>query len=88
MTYIRGVNKMSEKARKLNFMIKNDLVRELEELVPLGKRSQVVNEAIMKELLAIRRQKLTQRLLALREKSPSLTTEEIVSILKEDRRRR
>jgi hypothetical protein len=79
---------MSEKARKLNFMIRDDLAKELEELVPPGKRSKVVNEAILKELTAIRRQKLTQRLLAVREKSPSLSTEEIVSTLKQDRRRR
>ena len=87
MTYKKGVSEMPEKAKKLNFMIKNDLVRELEELVPPGKRSKVVNEAIMKELMAIRRQKLTQRLLAIREKSPTLSTEEIVSVLKEDRKR-
>jgi len=79
---------MPEKAKKLNFMIKNDLVRELEELVPPGKRSKVVNEAIMKELMVIRRQKLTEKLLAIRQKSPSLSTEEIVATLKEDRRKR
>jgi hypothetical protein len=79
---------MPEKAKKLNFMIKNDLVRELEELIPPGKRSKVVNEAIMKELMVIRRQKLTEKLLAIRQKSPSLSTEEIVATLKEDRRRR
>ena len=79
---------MPEKAKKLNFMIKNDLVRELEELIPPGKRSKVVNEAIMKELMVIRRQKLTEKLLAIRQKSPSLSKKEIVTTLKEDRRRR
>ena len=79
---------MAQKTKKLNFMIQNDLVRELEELVPAGKRSKVVNEAIMKELTAIRRQKLTEKLLTIRQKSPSLSTDEIVTTLKEDWRRR
>jgi hypothetical protein len=42
----------------------------------------------MKKSMAIRRQKLTEKLLALRQKSPSLSTEEIVATLKEGRRRR
>jgi hypothetical protein len=42
----------------------------------------------MKKSMVIRRQKLTEKLLALRQKSPSLSTEEIVATLKEGRRRR
>ncbi len=78
---------MAQKTKKLNFMIKNELVMELEELVPPGRRSKVVNEAIMKELMALKRQKLTEKLLAIKQKSPSLSTDEIVAALKEDRRR-
>ena len=79
---------MAQKTKKLNFMIKNELVMELEELVPPGRRSKVVNEAIMKELMALKRQRLTERLLAIKQKSPSLSTDEIVAVLKEDRRKR
>ena len=79
---------MAQKTKKLNFMIKNELVMELEELVPSGRRSKVVNEAIMKELMALKRQRLTERLLAIKQKSPSLSTDEIVAVLKEDRRKR
>jgi hypothetical protein len=79
---------MVQKTKKLNFMIKNELVMELEELVPPGRRSKVVNEAIMKELMALKRQKLTEKLLAIKQKSPSLSTDEMVAALKEDRRRR
>jgi len=79
---------MTQKTKKLNFMIKNELVMELEELVPSGKRSKVVNEAIMKELMALKRQRLTERLLAIKQKSPSLSTDEMVAVLKEDRRKR
>jgi hypothetical protein len=78
---------MAQKTKKLNFMIKNELVMELEELVPPGRRSKVVNEAIMKELMALKRQKLTEKLLAIKQKSPSLSTDEIMATLKEDRRR-
>lgn len=79
---------MAQKTKKLNFMIKNELVMELEELVPPGRRSKVVNEAIMKELMALKRQKLTEKLLVIKQKSPSLSTDEIVATLKEDRRNR
>ena len=79
---------MRDAARKLNFMIKSDIARDLEELVPPGERSRVVNAALERELLAIRRRKLTERLRALREKSPPLSTEKIVSALRRDRERR
>ncbi|MBM4306013.1 MAG: hypothetical protein FJ115_03400 [Deltaproteobacteria bacterium] len=79
---------MVQKTKKLNFMINHELVMELEELVPPGRRSKVVNEAIMKELMSLKRQKLTEKLLAVKQKSPALSTEEIVAALKEDRRRR
>ena len=79
---------MAQAAKKLNFMIRNDIARELAELVPPGERSRVVNAALERELLAIRRRKLTERLRALREKSPPLSTEKIVSALRRDRERR
>jgi hypothetical protein len=79
---------MAQKTKKLNFMIKNELVMELEELVPPGRRSKIVNEAIMKELITLKRQKLTEKLLVIKQKSPSLSTDEIVAALKEDRRNR
>jgi hypothetical protein len=78
---------MAQMTKKLNFMIKNELAMELEELVPPGKRSKVVNDAIMKELMMIRRQKLTERLLKIKQKSPPLSIDQIVAAVKEDRRR-
>jgi len=74
-------------ARKLNFMIKDDIARELEALVPPGERSKIVNEALARELLSIRRRRLTEKLRVLRDSGPSLTTKEIVVLLKKDRRR-
>jgi hypothetical protein len=46
---------MGRTSRKLNFLIEEALCRELEQLVPSGKRSQVVNDALRKELERIRR---------------------------------
>jgi hypothetical protein len=79
---------MGDVARKLNFMIKDDIARELEALVPPGERSKIVNEALARELLCIRRRRLTERLRALRESGPSLATDEIVAILRKDRERK
>ncbi len=79
---------MAHMTKKLNFMIKSELVKDLEDLVPPGKRSKVVNDAIMKELMSIRRQGLTEKLLAVQRKSPFLSSEEIVTVLREDRGRR
>lgn len=78
---------MANTARKLNFMIKDDIARELEALVPPGERSKIVNEALARELLSIRRRRLTEKLRVLRDSGPSLTTKEIVAMLKKDRRR-
>ncbi len=78
---------MGDAARKLNFMIKDDIARELETLVPPGERSKLVNEALARELLSIRRRRLTEKLRVLRDSGPSLTTKEIVAMLKKDRRR-
>lgn len=78
---------MGDAARKLNFMIKSDIARELESLVPAGERSRVVNEALARELLSIRRRRLTEKLRTLRESSPSVSTDEIVDMLRKDRGR-
>ena len=78
---------MAQSARKLNFMIRNDVARELEELVPQGQRSKLVNEAIIKELAHFRRTAQTEKLMALRKKTPKLSTDEIVDAVKHDRHR-
>jgi hypothetical protein len=78
---------MSHSARKLNFMISEDVAEELEKLVPAGKRSRVVNEAIRKELERLRRESLTERLHLLRESGPLSTASEIAADLRRDRRR-
>lgn len=78
---------MSNSARKLNFMISEEVADELEKLVPAGKRSRVVNEAIRKELERLRRESLTERLHVLREEGPAYQPSEIAVDLRKDRSR-
>jgi hypothetical protein len=76
---------MPTSARKINFMIRDEIARDLEALVPAGERSRTVNDALAKELLSIRRRKLTERLDTLRKKGPTIATEEIVAALQKER---
>ena len=78
---------MAQTARKLNFMIRNDVAVELETLVPQGQRSKLVNSAIVKELALFRRNAQTEKLMALRNKTPKLSTDEIVEAVRRDRQR-
>lgn len=78
---------MAQTARKFNFMIRNEVAAELEKLVPQGQRSKLVNDAIVKELTLFRRNLQTDKLLALRNKTPLLSTDEIVATVRNDRKR-
>lgn len=77
---------MAQTSKKVNFMIHDDVRKEFEHLVPPGERSKVVNRALRKELIAIKRHRLTEKLMALRA-GKSLSTDEILKTLKEDRKR-
>lgn len=79
---------MGESARKLNFMISMDVAEELESLVPHGQRSKVVSEAIRKELIRYKRWKLTERLMAIRGDNVAVSSSELLTTIKENRRRR
>ena len=76
---------MPTSARKLNFMIRDEIARDLEALVPAGERSRTVNDALAKELLSLRRRTLTERLRTLRKKGTAVAPEEIVAALRKDR---
>ena len=77
---------MKSTAKRVNFLIEETLSRELAELVPAGKRSQVVNEALRKELEIIRRKAAISRLVS-GSKGKRFSTREIVSALEKDRRK-
>jgi hypothetical protein len=77
---------MPPTARKINFMINDDVRKDFERLVPSGERSKVANAALRKELNSIKRKRLTEKLLLLRSKH-CLSTKEIVTTLKKNRTR-
>lgn len=78
---------MAQTAKKVNFMVNNNVRKEFERLVPPGERSKIVNEALRKELNLIKRERLTEKLLSIRAKSPSLSTDDITEIVRKNRAR-
>lgn len=78
---------MADALKKINFFIEEDIRREMDRLVPVGKKSKVINDALRKELLRIKRGEVTEKLLALKAKGPKIPREEIVEEIKRDRRR-
>lgn len=78
---------MAQTARKLNFMIDNDIADELEKLIPSGQRSKVVSHAIANELALQRRKSITAKLVELRAQLPKMIADKLQSALAEDRQR-
>jgi hypothetical protein len=76
---------MRRPAKKLNFLIEEAICKDLEQLVPPGKRSQVVNDALRRELERIRRRKAVEELILSTATMKRLSTEEIVGGLAQDR---
>jgi hypothetical protein len=78
---------MATTLKKANFFIEEDVRKEMEALVPAGSRAKVINEALRKELLRIKRGRVTEKLLELQSKSTAVSPREIVQLLKNDRKR-
>jgi hypothetical protein len=74
-------------ATKVNIVLDDDVKAELETLVEAGSRSRVINSALRKELMQIRRGILTGRLDQLRAKTKPISTKEIVQLIRRDRGR-
>ena len=72
---------------KLNVSIDDRIREELFRLVPPRRRSQVVNEALRKELLSRKREHATEVLRRLRKRSATLSGAEIVVAVRRDRTR-
>lgn len=68
--------------KKLNFFVEEDIRKELDELVPAGQKSKIINEALRKELLRIRREKVTEKLVVLKSRGPKVSQKEIVKLLR------
>ena len=76
---------MGQTSRKINFLIDNDVAREMEDLVPAGKRSKVVNEALRRQLELMRRKSAASNLLSESAHGRRLSTAAIVTGLSHDR---
>jgi metal-responsive CopG/Arc/MetJ family transcriptional regulator len=76
---------MAQSSKKLNFFIDGNLCREFETLVPAGKRSKVINNALRKELESIRREKAVKDLLSSSPANKRYSNREIIDGLTRDR---
>ena len=76
---------MGQRSRKMNFLIEKDVEQEMERLVPSGKRSKVVNEALRRQLEVIRRKSAVSDLLSESAHGRRLSTAAIVTGLSRDR---
>ena len=77
---------MGRRSRKLNFLVEESICRSLESLVPVGKRSKVVNQALRKELELIRRERVLERLVAVSQKGKRFSSKELVDGVAKGRR--
>jgi ribosome assembly protein YihI (activator of Der GTPase) len=77
---------MARKSRKLNFLIEEGICRELETLIPAGKRSIVINNALRKELESLRRKSALEKLLSRLPQGKRLSNREIIEGLAKDRK--
>ena len=76
---------MGQGSRKMNFLIEKDVEQEMERLIPAGKRSKVVNEALRRQLELIRRKSAVSDLLLESAHGRGLSTAAIVTGLSQDR---
>lgn len=72
---------------KMNFTLDGDVREELYRLVPSRKRSRVVNEALRKELLQMKREQAIDHLMELRKKTAKFSARETLESLRKDRAR-
>lgn len=72
---------------KVNFVLDDDVKTDLDQLVESGMRSRIINEALRKELLRVKRNRLAERHDQLRGRTKVISTQEIVKTLRRDRSR-
>ncbi len=72
---------------KVSVSLDPDVRTELNRLVPAGRRSRVINEALRRELLRLKREEAASRLRRLRGAAATLTANEISAAVRSDRRR-
>ena len=75
-------------AKKMLFVLDEEVRKDFEALIPSGQRSRVVNEAIKKELLLLKRKNAAEGLLKISSRTRPVSAKEIAEELRKDRRRR
>ncbi len=73
---------------KVNFVLDDDVKSDLDRLVESGMRSRIINQALRKELLQVKRRRLAEEHDRLRGRTGAVSTREIVDNLRRDRSRR
>ena len=72
---------------KVNVSLEEDVRDDLIRLVPPRKRSQVINDALRKELLRKKRESATEKLRLVRGRTATLSGREILGAVRSDRGR-
>ena len=72
---------------KVNFVLDDDVKVDLERMVASGSRSRVINEALRRELLRLRRARASRALDDLRSRTRPVSTKQAVQALRRDRSR-
>lgn len=72
---------------KVNIVLDNDVKADLEKLVASGQRSRVINRALRREILAIRRERADRQLNDLRRLTKPVSTASLVHQIRRDRGR-
>ena len=70
---------------KVNIVLDDDVKSDLDELVDSGMRSRVVNRALRREILAIRRARANTQLEELQQKTKWVSTADLVAQIRKDR---
>jgi len=72
---------------KVNIVLDDDVKQELDRLVESGMRSRVINRALRREILALRREKANARLETMRRTTRPVSTAVLVAQIRRDRGR-
>ena len=72
---------------KVNIVLDDDVKADLDRFVQRGMRSRVVNTALRREILRLRRERASSRLDELRKTTRTVSTPELVRLIRRDRGR-
>ena len=74
-------------SKRVNLVLDDRVKESLDCLIPAGQRSEFVNATLQTQLDLLKRQRAASDLESLRRQGPSVPTQEIVGLLRQDRER-